>query len=147
MKKSFQKGFSILELLLTMALLAIIGGLAIPVSLQYLRRNDIWQTSSYLANAYRRAQVLSQSIDGNETWGVKAQTSSIVVFRGSSYANRNTNFDETTIIADNISFSGMTETVFSRVYGLPSIYGTTSISNFYNQTSSIYLNAKGFVSY
>ena len=136
---------TLLELLLAVSMLGILAALSIPVSTALFVRNDLRLAAVSAAQSIRRAQGLSQASDADASWGVSVQPEAIILFQGSSFASRNTQFDEITPLSSPISMNGLTEVVFDRGTGTPQSTGTLTMSNA-NETTAMTLNAKGMVS-
>lgn len=145
-RSTVQQGFSLIEVLLAIALIALLSGLAAPVFLRLQTKNDLDLAAVSLAQSLRRAQVLAQAVDGDTSWGVKAQNGSIVIFKGVSYTARDTLYDESFDLPAGISPSGTTEYVFSKFTGLPQTTGSVTLST-ESDTQTVTLNAKGIVNY
>lgn len=141
------KGFTLPEILLSVSLLAIIGGMTIPSYHTFIVRNDLDLATATLASNLRRAQSLSQSADGDMTWGVRVGVGSILIYKGSSYVARDVNYDENTQIPKSIVPTGVTEINFSKVFGIPSATGTFSLTSQANEKRTITINEKGMVDY
>ncbi len=142
------KGFTLLEVLLSAALITIIAGFSFPIYQSFQVRNDIDIAQTTAGQTLRRAQILSQSVDGDISWGVKIQSGSIVLFKGANYAGRDVNFDEIFILPSSIVPSGLTEIVFAKFTGLPSLTGTATLTaSQINETRTITINGKGTVGY
>ena len=144
--KCSHQGFTLLELLLSVALISALAGFSLPVYRTLMQKNDLDIAVVTLVQSVRRAQVLSQAVDGDISWGVKAQTGSIVVFKGVSYAARDTSYDESSELQTGIDPSGTTEMVFAKLTGLPQSTGTTTLTS-ESDTRTVSINAKGMVSY
>ncbi|MDP3724312.1 MAG: hypothetical protein Q8R11_01620 [bacterium] len=134
-----------LELLLVSSILGILAALSIPVGRTLLLQNDLRLAAVSAIQSMRRAQVLSQASDSDNSWGVSVQPGAITLFQGSSFASRNTPLDEATILPSTIAVTGLTEVVFDRFTGTPQQTGTLTLSN-ETTTSVLTLNAKGMVS-
>lgn len=128
----FKKGYSMVEMLLVVAIVAMIFSFSIPFGLRFYRtqiiiaaRNDI---TSNLLKAKQRAVL--QKNDSN--FGVKIDSSvhNFVLFQGDSFDDRMTDLDEMYDLPANINVSGLTEIVFSKLTGIPNVTGTTTISYF-----------------
>lgn len=145
-KLNNKKGFTLLELLLSVAIISLLAGLSLPVYRTLMQKNDLDIATTTTALSLRRAQVLSQAVDGDTTWGVKTQTGSIVIFKGTSYATRDSTFDETFDVPTSISISGTTEYVFSKLTGLPQATGTVNLST-ESDARTVTMNTKGMVNY
>jgi len=140
-------GFTLIEILLSVAAITIIAGISIPVYQSFQVRNDLDIATVEIAQSARRAQTLSQAVDGDTSWGIKIQSGSIVVFKGVSYAARDITFDEVFDVPTSITPSGVSEIVFAKFTGLPQTTGTITFTSNANETRTITINAKGVVSY
>lgn len=140
------KGFSLLEVLLVISAFAILASLSTPIFRNLQIKNDLDIATSEVSQSLRRAQTLSQAVDGDTSWGVKVQSDGITLFKGTSFASRDLNFDETFDVPASISFSGVTELVFSKFSGTPQTTGTTTLSSELD-TRSITINSKGGLNY
>lgn len=140
------KGFTLLELLLSVAIIGLLAGLSLPVYRTLLSKNDLDITAAVTASSLQRAQTLSQAVDTDTTWGVNVQNNNIVIFKGASFAARDTTFDETFSVPVSISIGGTTEIVFAKLTGLPQTTGTVSLSS-ESDSRSVTINAKGMVDY
>ncbi len=142
-----RKGFTLLDMLLSVSLLAIIGGMVIPSYHTFIVRNDLDLATATLASNLRRAQALSLSSDGDMTWGVRVGVGSILIYKGPSYVGRDVAFDENTQIPKTIVPAGINEINFSKVYGVPSATGTISLTSQANEKRTVTINEKGMVDY
>ena len=141
------KGFTLLEILLFIAIISVVVGVAFPVSRAFQARNDLDIAATTAAQTLRRAQVLSQGMDGDISWGVRAQSGSITLFRGASYATRDASLDEVFDVPSTITPSGITEIVFAKFTGDPTTTGMLALTSSDNEVINITINAKGTVSY
>ena len=146
MLKKLNKGFTLLELLLSVAVISALAGLSLPVYRTLLTKNDLDIAAVAIAQSSRRAQVLSQAVDGDTSWGLKVQNGSIVIFKGANYSARDTNFDEVFDMPGSIGVGGATETVFAKFTGFPQTTGTISLST-ESDSRSLTINEKGTISY
>lgn len=148
MRRVTSSGFTLIELLLSVSIIVILTGVSLPVFAAYFGRTDLEATTQGIAQGLRRAQNFSRGVNQDTSWGVYVQGGSATLFSGASYAARDTSYDES-IPIDSATPSGLSEIVFSKVYGLPSSNGTitlTSTSNT-NETRTITINAQGLVTY
>lgn len=141
------RGFTLPEMLLSVALLTIIGGMIIPSYHTFLVRNDLDIATITLAQNLRQAQSLSRSADGDMTWGIYVGVGSILVYKGVSYIARDSTFDQNTQIPKSIVPTGLNEINFSKVMGLPNATGTFTLTSQANEKRTITINEKGMVDY
>lgn len=141
------RGFTLIEVLLSIAVIGLIAGIGTPVYQAFQVRNDLDIATVSIVQSVRRAQALAIAVDGDTSWGMRVQSGSIIVFKGASYVARDANFDEVFQVPTNISPSGVQEIVFTKFTGLPQVTGTTTLTSNANETRVITINTKGMVSY
>lgn len=139
-------GFTLTEMLLSVALIAMLVGLSLPVYTSFLARNDLDIATQSVGEMLRRAQVYARGVKEDSQWGVAISGNSAVLFKGVTFAARDTNFDETVTIPVGTSASGLTEVTFSPLHATPTASGTMTLSTS-SETRTITLNAKGMVDY
>lgn len=146
-KYNTKAGATLLEVLLSVAVIALLAGLAAPVYQSFQTRNSLDMTANTIVGSLRRAQVLSQAVDGDATWGLFVQNGSITLFRGSSYVSRITTFDEVFDLPGSITPSGVSEVVYDKFTGQPQTTGTIILLSNTNETRNITINEKGTIAY
>lgn len=146
-KNMARRGFTLPEMLLSVTLLVMIGGMVMPMYRTFLVRDDLDIAATTLAQSLRRAQSLSISADGDMSWGVRVGVGSILVYKGASYVSRDSTYDENTSMPTSIIPTGVSEIVFSKVFGVPSATGTFIFTSQANETRDITINGKGMVDY
>lgn len=140
-------GFTLLEVLLSVALIAVLVGISIPIYQSFQVRNDLDIATVEIVQNMRRAQALSYAVDGDTSWGVKIQSGNITVFKGANYVARDINSDEVFNIPTSITPAGLSEVVFTKFTGLPQTTGTITLTSNSNETRSIAINQKGMADY
>lgn len=140
-------GFTLLEVLLSVAAMSIIAGFSAPLYNSFQVRNDLDVTAATIAQSFRRAQIESQASSGDITSGVHIQAGSVTVFRGASYAARDTALDEIFDVPPSITPSGVSDIIFAKFTGLPTTTGTTTLTSNTSEVRTININAKGMVTY
>ena len=141
------RGFTIIEVMLSLAIIAVLAGISTPIYQSFQVRNDLDIAAVTIAESMRRAQVLSEAVDGDTTWGVDVRSGSITVYEGTSYAARDTTYDEFFDMPTSIAPSGLGGVVFDKFTGLPQTTGTITLTSNTNETRTITINSKGTVAY
>ncbi len=121
-----KRGFGLIELLVVIAILMILGGTGMAVSGMFLNRRSGQEAVMNLRQALREAQLRSMAGERGLRWGVKTENGRIVVFGGDSFANRQTDLDESLAVGRQVNISEK-EVVFSRWSGRSS-GGTVSFT-------------------
>ena len=140
-------GFTVLEVLLSLALIAVILGAGIPVYQSLQVRNDLDIAATTVAQSVRRAQILAQASDGDTSWGVDVRSGSITIFKGASYASRDASYDETFTLPTSLTPSGTLDYVFAKFTGVPDTTGTVTLTSNLNEIRTLTITSKGTVSY
>ncbi len=141
-----QNGFTLLETIMTLAAIAIVAGLSMPLVIGLQNRNELDIATQVLVSSLRRAQVLSMAMDGDSSWGVKIVQGSATVFRGASYASRTATYDEPYAMSAAVTVSGTDEVVFSKLTGEPAASAITNLT-VSGQTWVVEVNTKGRIEY
>lgn len=141
-----KKAFTLLELLLSISIIVILAGFSLPIYKNLLMKNDLDIAVNIVNASLHRAQILAQSVDSDTTWGLKAQNTSIVIFKGINYASRDAAFDEIFDTSSTISISGLNEIVFTKLSGSPVSTGTINLSTV-SDSRTVSINEKGIVDY
>ena len=148
-----KSGFTLLELLLTVAIISIIGIMSTGFYSRFFLQNAVSNTADQLTADFRKAQMYSMTGKynlTNTTWGVRYDSNTITLFLGSSYATRNTAFDEKFTVHPSVTVNGFTEIVFAKTTGLPTggdpSNTPTIVISGGNTSKTITLNAQGVAS-
>ncbi|MEK7560888.1 MAG: LamG-like jellyroll fold domain-containing protein [Patescibacteria group bacterium] len=110
-------GFSLVQILLSLAVLALLLGIGVPIYFSFQTRNDLDIAASSVAQALRSAKARAEAMDGDSSWGVKIESGKITLFRGASFAGRDPAYDEVTNVPTHISATGDIEIVFAKFTG------------------------------
>lgn len=138
-------GFTLIEMLLSVAVIGLLVGMSVPVYRNMFVKNDLDVAATTVAETLRRAQVQSQSSDGDISWGVKVQTGKISLFKGTSYITQDPNYEEKFDMPASIAISGTSEIVFTKFTG-ETTGGTITLSSD-TDSKDITVNSKGMVGY
>lgn len=140
-------GFTLVEVLLSVIILAMMAGISLPVYQSFQNRNELDVLTQHFTSALRRAQTYTRGVSGDSQWGVAIQSGTLTLFKGASFATRDTTYDETAAVPASINVSGDSEVVFAKLTGYPDASGSTTFTNVNNDTRTVSINAKGMVSY
>jgi prepilin-type N-terminal cleavage/methylation domain-containing protein len=140
-----KRGFTIIELLLTVSIVLVIGTFSVVFFSRFLTQNAVANTQDQLMGQLRKAQLYAVMGKQNGSWGVRYGANTITLFQGTSYASRNAALDEVVSVYATTSIVGFTEVVFAKVTGLPSTNGTYTVTGS-TSTRPVVLSAQGGVS-
>lgn len=124
-----KKGFTLVELVLSLVLIAGITAFSVPVFQRLLVASDLNASTDMLVHSLRRAQNLSRSVKYDESWGVKLIDDRIIIFAGDDYLSRDVALDEVYDYSEAINFTGDDEFVFSKLSGELATSGSVSLVN------------------
>ena len=138
-------GFTLVEMLLVIALIVGILGLSLPLYRSFQTRNDLDLSANGVVLLLRHAKLLSQGMAADQPWGVHVENGDAVIFVGSSYATRFAT-DVHYAIPSTFAISGVSEVVFQKMTGYPTSASTLTITTPSNESRIITINAKGTIS-
>ncbi len=147
MLSNHKKGFTLVELMLSIALIVVVAAFSIPLTLKWHNSTNLSLAAQAVALSARRAQLLSQSMKEDSVWGVKIDELGSTVFKGSAYSSRDSAYDELSSFNSIQSISGNTEIVFTAPSGNPTSNATLVLYDSQNASSTILINRLGFVLY
>ena len=135
-----------LDMMLSITILVMVFALSLPFYQSFQFQQELDTATMYTVQAIRVAQVNSRVMNQDDQWGMKIQNGSITLFKGSSYASRNTIYDSLYSISQQIAVSGVNEVVFTKFYGETTNTGTITLTHS-NKSRNISVNSKGTVNY
>ena len=115
-------GFTLIEGLLVITIFGVIGGVSMPMYYRYQQRNDISLAAENATEGINRACILSQLGEQDSGWGYSVTNG--VLFKGASYAARDSAFDESYPVFSAVSTSGPGEIAFRKLTCEPVTAGT-----------------------
>ncbi len=130
------RGFTMIELLVVMALIGILSAMGIPTLQEATRRNAVWTTSELIGSQIRQARL--KAISRNKTFNVRFDCPSTGQFRilevtGNTTIDNATNRCSTTQTYD----SGVFAVPASVTYGSPPVFTVNSRGNFTVSSGSL----------
>lgn len=142
-----RSAFTIIELLISIAVFVIITASAIPAYQSFSKENSLIEAMSIVVSALAKAEALSRAVSSNTGWGIVIQTSSVVIFNGSLFASSTPTLRQTIPLPSGVIVSGSSSFVFTKFYGVPQATGAITLSVSGAGTSTITVNAKGLISH
>jgi prepilin-type N-terminal cleavage/methylation domain-containing protein len=140
------RGFSLIEVLLVMALIGALAAVSAPVVSQFQSRNDLDTAVTMIVGSLRQAQAHAIAGDGDSTWGMRVGTNDVTLFRGTSYATRTTAWDTVAPWANTLAVSGTTEYVFTKTEGRTTA-GSITLTTPDGVARTLTVNALGRIDY
>lgn len=134
-------------MLLCVTIIGMLMGLSVPVYEIFVRRNDLNLTKQGIGMMLQRAETYARAVNGDSAWSVEIQSSTVTLFQGTTFATRNTAYDETLAIPGSMSPSGLSEVQFAKLTALPNTTGSITLTSTSNDVNTVTINAKGTVNY
>ncbi len=110
---ALQKGFTLLEFLLSVSIVACVAAIIAPVYLSYLERVDMSVAEGAIREQISRASAYAYSDKQQGAWGVYVTATSTTLYAGSSYTQRTPHADEIITFGTSYGVSGMRDVRFS----------------------------------
>lgn len=132
MCKDRARGFTVLELLLVIAIMAVLLATILP-SFMNFRRSSLLNTETMeTVTLINRARLLSVSSKNDNQYGIHLESSKVVLFQGTTYnAASTTNevhvFDPNLVSTSTTINGGGSEIVFDKVTGATTQNATTTL--------------------
>ena len=137
-------GFTLVELLLVLALTFVVGAFTFPMGITFFRAQLLSDTTDLLSDTLRTAQVQAHMQKNDSSFGVKALAGSFVLFEGESYEARTVAEDESFTLPPTVELSGFDQIIFSKGTGIPDSTHQITLSLVGNE-QIITVNATGVI--
>lgn len=142
-----QSGFTLIEVLLSVAIISLLVGMSLPVYESYVRRNDLDITAQSIVAMFRRASTYARGANEDSAWSVRVENTKATLYQGIDFVNRDTATDEVILLPSSVTSSFIGDLQFSKLNATPSVTGSMILSSTTNDTRVISVNAKGMVDY
>lgn len=139
------RGFTIIELILVMAIISFIAMLSSPFYARFLVQNAVDNTVDGLSGSLRKAQTYSMAGKMGSSWSVNFSSNTITLYKGTSFAGRDASFDEKFSVSPVVNVNGMTDISYSRVTGLPTPATATVTISSGSNSKTVTMNSQGVV--
>lgn len=140
-----KNGFTLLELLLSVALMSLLAGIAAPMYLSLQSENEMAIAVTTVEDVLRRGQVRAQAVDGDSPWGVEMVSSTITLFKGNNFAGRDQSFDENYKLTATVKLSGLNDVVFNKFSGWTNASGTVIITHQDGRQKNVSISELGII--
>lgn len=124
-----KRGFTLIEVFISVAIISVIAFIAVGVTGSVFQKNQLAIERDEMLGTIRLAQ--SRSISGyqDDIWGVHVTSTSYTLFRGSTYAGRDSAYDEVHALPSGVTAAGLTDVIFVIRTGTTSNVGTITLSD------------------
>jgi len=129
--------FSLIEVLLVLGLVSVVGAVGMPMFRSFQTRSDVSLAAEYIRQGMDRAKLLSETGHMDSTWGFRVGSG--ILFKGASFATRDSAYDETFDIPETVGITGLQEVTFSKLLGSPSATGTVLLTALTGEQVSVSL--------
>src|SRR3990172_2374453 len=92
--EALRSGFTIIELILVVAIMLTISVMAPVFYSRFLLQNAVANTVDQLTGSLRKAQIYSMMGKQGSEWSVNYSSNTIPLYKGTSFATRDSTFDE-----------------------------------------------------
>ncbi len=142
---SQKNGFTLLELLLSVALMGLLAGIAAPMYLSLQAENEVAIAAATIGDVLHRGQIRAQAVDSDSDWGVEMVSSTITIFKGNNFSTHDQNFDENYNLGATINLSGLNEVIFNKFSGWTTASGTIVISHQDGRQKNVSISELGII--
>jgi len=154
----FQRGFTVMEVLIVVAILVVLGAIVIGDYATYQKKTDLQNAVQEFIAVLQVAQERTLASDNGAQYGVHISTAVspniYTLFQGASYASRVTSYDQPHSVPKNVQFSSLNigaanDIVFDRLVGTTANSGSLSLQNTVDtsQTKTLYISGQGTVGF
>lgn len=137
---ALRRGFTLIEVLLVVALLGSVAGIGVPMYRDYQIRNDLNLATEQVTQGLARARLLSQAGQDDDAWGFYAPAG--ILYKGDSYATRDVAYDETYPMPSTIKIQGLFEVNYSKLNGKPDNTGEITLTTINDDTRNVLIEVK-----
>lgn len=146
-KMKNQKGVSLMETILVVALIILILSTTAPVYFSYHTRNNLYIISTMVAKYLRQAQAMSFAMIHDDAWSLRIENSRIVIYKGNDFTARDMSFDVVYDLPQNVDITGSNDIQYTKYYGEIDSVKNFTLTNSANQTIDFTVNTKGMIDY
>ncbi len=144
--KNSRSAFTLLEILLSIAIITILAGFVIPIEYRVLTRHQLSEAVAKVVSALHTAELRAKAGEAGTAWGVSLGTGSVTIYSGDSFVSRNTTADEIIDLPVGVGITAplATDIHFQKISGIPVRDITITITNDTN-SKILHVNTEGSV--
>jgi len=136
-------GITLIEVIIVVAMLSLIATLGLNIGIDVYRSSSLATERDLLISALERARNLAVTNVGGSSHGVYIENDQHTIFRGSSFATRDTTYDQTIENASLITATGTVEFVFEQLSGDGLAMGTITMTDDRGVSRNVSVNKEG----
>ncbi|MEI6532820.1 MAG: prepilin-type N-terminal cleavage/methylation domain-containing protein [Candidatus Roizmanbacteria bacterium] len=140
----YNRGFTLLETIITISIVSVISVLVIPFFSRFLIQNALMTSYDTTIVMIRKAYTYSYYGRNGSNWGIYNNGNTLIMYSGNSYLLRTVQYDETVTLQPKITISGLTEVNFTERTGAVGTAITFTVNSPY-QSKTIIINKLGQV--
>jgi prepilin-type N-terminal cleavage/methylation domain-containing protein len=146
------KGFTLIEALITIAIIAVLAGMSTLGIVNFGKSSDIEGGRTTVVQALRQAQSNSLADLDQKTWGVHFENNKVTIFpdSGSGFDSAEKN-NQVKLMPTGVSiafeFGGGVDLMFDKGKASTLSPGTITLSSSANTTAEITINSEGMIDY
>lgn len=137
-----KEAFTLIEMLLVVSIVSIIATFSTAFYSRFINQNSVNNIQDQIISQARKAQTYAMQNKQNANWGIYYSTNVLTLYSGSSYASRNSSFDETFEFNSNITVTGISDVNFTKNTGKPNTTASITITS-PNGSKTVNINAQG----
>ncbi len=120
-----RRAFSLLEVVIVIGIIGVMAALSIPQYRDYQIRSDLDTVAQQVSQGLARAQLLAKSGERDSAWGFYVPAG--ILYKGASYATRDSNYDQTFPMPSTIAVNGLLDISYAKNTGTPSEVGNITL--------------------
>jgi prepilin-type N-terminal cleavage/methylation domain-containing protein len=136
-------GFTIIEVVIALVLGAAVAGLGLNAGIDVYRSSNLSSDRDTLISSLERARNRAMTNVGESSHGVFLENDKYTIFRGASYALRDSEFDEELVSPSTVQALGTFEYAFEQLNGDAILSGTTTLRDDRGVERVITVNPEG----
>ncbi len=151
-KKIDRKGFTMVELLIVIAIVAMFATTALPFTINFFQRQVAHEEAKIMVSILRQSQSKAMKESNESKWGIYLKSNSFILFKGSSYEQRDPVYDRKFNASIGVRFEPVDlpdplEIVFEKGTGRPSISEIEIKVISREESQKININSQGKIEY